>query len=69
MVIPVIEKASRKGNRGDNLTEKERKGMKVLRERKNIVIQLVDKGGAITVMSKEWYKGEMKEKIVEGYQT
>ena len=57
-IIPIIEKANAKGNRGDYLTEKERKGMKGLRESKNIVIQPADKGGAIMVMSKEWYKNK-----------
>ena len=62
-LITIIEKANRL--RYDNLTEKERKGMRCLKERENIVIQPADKGGAITVMSKEWYKNKMKEQITE----
>ena len=33
-IIPIVEKTNTKGNRNDNLTEKERKGMISLKERK-----------------------------------
>jgi hypothetical protein len=52
-VILIVEKACKKGNRKDNLTVKERKGIRKTKERKDIVIQAADKGGVITVM-KEW---------------
>jgi hypothetical protein len=41
--------------------------MRKLNDRKDIVVQGVDKGGAIAIMGKGWYRKEMKEQIVEGY--
>ena len=46
----MVERADR--DRKDNLTEKERRGMRDISRRKVIVIQAVDKGGAIAVMEK-----------------
>ena len=65
-VIPIIEIPNK--NRSDNLTRKERRGMKEIKRRKHIVIQAVDKGGAVAVIEKEWYKEKMKEQVIEGYQ-
>ena len=62
-MIPIIDKTNK--NRYYNLTEKENKSMRCLNERNIIVIQPADNGGAITVMSKEWYKNKMKEQIHE----
>ena len=50
-VIPIVERAN--GDRKDNLTEKERRGMMGIKKRKDIVKQPADKGGGITVMGKE----------------
>ena len=47
-VVPIVEKAN--ANRRDNLTEKERRGIRKLKDRKDIVIQGVDKGGATAIM-------------------
>ena len=58
-VIPRVERANK--NRRDNLTKKERRGMRDISRRKDIVIQAADKGGAIVVMEKDWYKDKMKE--------
>ena len=41
--------------------------MRKLKNRKDIVIQGVDKAGAVAIMEKGWYKKKMKEQIVEGY--
>ena len=38
-----------------------------MKYRKDIVIQGVDKGGAIAIMERGWYKERMKEQIIEGY--
>jgi hypothetical protein len=62
-IIPIAEKANR--NRKDNLTDEERRGMEDLRKRKEIIIQPADKGGAITLMKKEWYKEKVKDQILE----
>ena len=59
-VIPIVERTNK--NRRDNLTKKERKGMWEINRRNDIVIQAVDKGGAIAVMEKEWYKERMKQR-------
>jgi hypothetical protein len=41
--------------------------MRKLKNRKDIVIQGVDKAGAVAIMEKGWYKKKMKEQIVEEY--
>ena len=64
-IIQMVERADR--DRKDNLTEKERRGMRDISIRKDIVIQAADKGGAIVVMEKDWYKDKMKEQITEEY--
>jgi len=51
----------------EKIIEQERKGMKKLNKRKDVVIQAADKGGAIAVMEKVWYGEKMKEQILEGY--
>ena len=50
-VIPIVERANR--DRKDNLMEKERRGMRGIKKRKDIVKQPADKGGGIAVMGKE----------------
>ena len=62
----MVERADR--DRKDNLTEKERRGMRDLSRRKDIVIQAADKGRAIVVMEKDGYKDKMKEQITEEYE-
>ena len=37
------------------------------RKRKDIIFQPADKGGAITVMKKEWYKEKIKDQISEDH--
>jgi hypothetical protein len=44
-----------------NLKEEERKGMLQIRNRKDIVIEQADKGGAVVVMEKNWYKMKLEE--------
>ena len=41
--------------------------MRDIMRRKDIIIQPADKGGAITVMKKEWYKERMSEQITKDY--
>jgi hypothetical protein len=43
-----------------NLRENEIKGLRSLKYRKDIVIEQADKGGAVVVMEKEWYKEKLK---------
>ena len=59
-VIPIVERTNK--NRRDNLTKKERRGMWKINRRNYLVIQAVDKGGAIAVMKNEWCKERMKQK-------
>jgi len=59
-LIPIVERANK--NRRDNLTKKERRGTWEINRRNYLVIQVVDKGGAIAVMEKEWYKERMKQR-------
>ena len=60
-----MERANK--DRKDNKTEKERRGMRDISRRKDIVIQAADKGRAIVVMEKDGYKDKMKEQITEEY--
>ena len=43
-ILPIIEKTGANEKRRDNLTEKERKGMRDIKRRKYIIIQPADKG-------------------------
>ena len=65
-IIQMVERADR--DRKDNLTEKERREMKDISRRKDIVIQAADKGGAIVIMEKDWYKDKIKEQITVEYE-
>jgi hypothetical protein len=58
----MVERADR--DRKDYLTEKERRGMRDMSRRKDIVIQAADKGGAIVVIEKDCYKDKTKEQII-----
>ena len=58
-VLPIVERTNK--NRRDNLTKKERRGMWKINRRNDLVIQAVDKGGAIAAMEKEWYKERKKK--------
>lgn len=50
-----------------NISRKEKRGLEILKKRTDIQIMQADKGGAIAVMEKGWYNGEIKKLVEKGH--
>lgn len=62
----IVKKNITKG--GGNLSKKEYGVLENIRRRKDICVQQADKGGAIVVMEKNWYKEKLSELCDETYE-